>query len=118
MLALEYLISEDGPTWPTRGLVCRILRDERAVSLSQVKSLLEFSLWGPSDVALGSPLEERELAIQRWLDLERATVLHGLVRTRVELTPFDECHLLFLVRTSANIMCQASKLIEQDSCSS
>ncbi|KAJ8928386.1 hypothetical protein NQ314_019051 [Rhamnusium bicolor] len=56
-----------------------LLNKERAVSLTQVKSILEFSLWGPSDVSLGSTIRERELALQRWLDLQRATVLHGLV---------------------------------------
>nr|CAD7264135.1 unnamed protein product [Timema shepardi] len=75
----------------------------------QVKSVLEFSLWGPADVTLAL---DRDLALQRWLDLERATVLHGLVRTRVELTAFEECHLLFLVRTSAKMMCEASMLLD------
>nr|CAD7602718.1 unnamed protein product [Timema genevievae] len=77
----------------------------------QVKSVLEFSLWGPADVTLAL---DRDLALQRWLDLERATVLHGLVRTRVELTSFEECHLLFLVRTSAKMMCEASMLLDSN----
>ncbi|KAK9737181.1 hypothetical protein QE152_g10884 [Popillia japonica] len=81
-------------------LLQNLLSNERAVSLSQVKSVLEFSLWGPSDVALGSTFRERELALQRWLDLQRATVLHGLVCTKVHLTVYEECHLLFLVRSN------------------
>lgn len=96
-------------------LVSDLLRSERAVSLSQVKSVLEFSLWGPMDVALGTPLSDRELVLQRWLDLERATVLHGLVHTRVELTAFEECHLLFLVRTAAKMLCEASVLLDSNS---
>lgn len=84
------------------------------MSLSQVKSILEFSLWGPSDVAQGVPIKDRELALQRWLDLERATVLHGLVGTRVQLSVLEECHLLFLVRSSAKTMCDASLLLESN----
>lgn len=98
-------------------LVSDLLRSERAVSLSQVKSVLEFSLWGPMDVALGTPLSDRELVLQRWLDLERATVLHGLVHTWVELTAFEECHLLFLVRTAAKMLCEASVLLDSNSSS-
>lgn len=93
-------------------LLQSLLSHERAVSLTQVKSVLEFSLWGPSDVSLGSTIKERELALQRWLDLQRATVLHGLVCTRVQLTVYEECHLLFLVRSNARMMCDASLLIE------
>lgn len=93
-------------------LIHSLLNKERAVSLTQVKSVLEFSLWGPSDVSLGSTIRERELALQRWLDLQRATVLHGLVCARVQLTVYEECHLLFLVRSNARMMCDASLLIE------
>ncbi|XP_018576497.1 uncharacterized protein LOC108915033 [Anoplophora glabripennis] len=93
-------------------LIHSLLNKERAVSLTQVKSVLEFSLWGPSDVCLGSTIRERELALQRWLDLQRATVLHGLVCARVQLTVYEECHLLFLVRSNARMMCDASLLIE------
>ncbi|GJQ86222.1 hypothetical protein Trydic_g8923 [Trypoxylus dichotomus] len=93
-------------------LLQSLLSNERAVSLSQAKSVLEFSLWGPSDVALGTTVKERELALQRWLDLQRATVLHGLVCTKVHLTVYEECHLLFLVRSNARMMCDASMLLE------
>lgn len=93
-------------------LIKTLLKKESATSLSQVKSILEFSLWGPSDVAQGVPIKERELALQRWLDLERATVLHGLVGTRVQLSVLEEYHLLFLVRSSAKMMCEASTLLE------
>lgn len=93
-------------------LIQSLLSNERAVSLTQVKSVLEFSLWGPSDVALGTTVRERELALQRWLDLQRATVLHGLVCTKVHLTVYEECHLLFLVRSNARMMCDASMLLE------
>lgn len=56
---------------------------------------------------------EREVTLQRWLDLERANVLHALVRTRAPLTVTDEYQLLFLVRTSAKIMGEASLLLDE-----
>lgn len=100
------------PPSKTASLIQSLLNNERAVTLTQVKSILEFSLWGPSDVALGSTIRERELALQRWLDLQRATVLHGLVCARVQLTVYEECHLFFLVRSNARMMCDASLLLE------
>ncbi|XP_023170990.2 uncharacterized protein LOC111599555 [Drosophila hydei] len=99
------------PTTKITPILGDILQQERAESLSKAKSVLEFVLWGPSDVALSGTTKERELALQRWLDLERATVLHGLVRTRVELTVYDECHLMFLVRSTAKMMNDAAKIV-------
>ena len=77
----------------------------------RIKSVLEYILWGPSDVSINGPLREREVTIQRWLDLARATVLHGLVRSKIELTIYDECHLIFLIRSSSKIMLDASQII-------
>ena len=93
-----------------------ILHKDRSESLSKTKSVLEFALWGPSDVVLMGTIKERELALQRWLDLERATILHGLVRARVELSAYDECHLMFLVRSSAKTMCEASLILSGGEC--
>lgn len=99
------------PSTKITQILSDILSQERSESLSKSKSVLEFFLWGPSDVVLSGSTKERELALQRWLDLERATVLHGLVRTRVELTVYDECHLMFLVRSNAKMMNDAAKII-------
>ncbi|XP_039311071.1 uncharacterized protein LOC105200249 isoform X3 [Solenopsis invicta] len=93
-------------------LIQDLLIREKAVTLSQVKSVLEFSLWGPADVPLGGP-REREVALQRWLDLERANVLHALIKTKTALTVIDEYQLLFLVRTTAKIMSEASVLLDE-----
>ncbi|XP_020281983.1 proteoglycan 4 isoform X2 [Pseudomyrmex gracilis] len=93
-------------------LIRDLLIREKAVTLSQVKSVLEFVLWGPADVPLGGP-REREVALQRWLDLERANVLHALVKTKVALTVIDEYQLLFLVRTTGKIMSEASMLLDE-----
>lgn len=96
------------PTTKLTTILSKILLQERSETLSKTKSVLEFAIWGPSDVVLTGPIREREMSLQRWLDLERATVLHGLVRSRVELTVYDECHLMFLVRSNAKIMSEAS----------
>lgn len=108
LTALDHL----NPNAKLAPLLHSLLNTERAIALTQVKSILEFSLWGPSDVALGSTVRERESALQRWLDLQRATVLHGLVCAKVHLTVYEECHLLFLVRSNARMMCDASMLLE------
>lgn len=100
------------PLYKYTPLIQSLLNNERAVSLTQVKSILEFSLWGPSDVSLGTTIKDRELTLQRWLDLQRATVLHGLVCTKIQLTVYEECHLLFLVRSSSKMMSDASLLLE------
>ncbi|KAJ2950922.1 hypothetical protein O0L34_g5291 [Tuta absoluta] len=107
--ALEILLPGEKLT----PLLKELLHQERAISLNQAKSVLEFMLWGPLDVVQGVPVEDRELSLQRWLDLERATVLHGLVRTRVQLNVFEQLHLMFLVRSTAKNMCEASVLLEK-----
>ncbi|XP_061393968.1 uncharacterized protein LOC133329510 [Musca vetustissima] len=104
-------LTEMLPATKMTPIVADILKQDRSESLSKSKSVLEYILWGPSDVVLTGSTKERETALQRWLDLERATVLHGLVRTRVELTVYDECHLMFLVRSTAKIMNDAAKII-------
>lgn len=109
---LIHAITEILPPTDLTSLISNVLQKEKAVSLSQAKGILEFILWGPADIAFGISNGERESALQRWLDLERATVLHGLVRTRTDLTVFEEWQLLFLVRTSAKIMAEASLLLE------
>ena len=99
-----------------------ILQKDGGVSLGQVKSMLEYMLWGPSDIIFdfrhGREAESREEALQRWLDLERATVLHNIIRTQglwnIHLTVYEEYHLLFLVRTCAKMLCEASLLFESE----
>ena len=100
--------------------MCSILRQGSSISnLEQVKSMLEYMLWGPSDIAfeVSSHQETREESLQRWLDLERATVLHNLIRSqglRIQLTVFEEYHLLFLVQTCAKMLHEASLLFESE----
>lgn len=55
-----------------------------------------------------------QLSLQRWLDLERATVLHSIVvRRPLTLNCGDYCHLSFLVQTNAKSMADALALLEQ-----
>lgn len=97
-----------------------ILRNSSSMALEQVKSMLEYMLWGPSDIAFefSNLQRSREQSLQRWLDLERATVLHNLIRTqglwRIHLTVFEEYHLLFLVQTCAKRLHEASLLFESE----
>ena len=101
--------------------MAELLQVESSMALGQVKSMLEYMLWGPSDIAFevsNQNQESREQALQRWLDLERATVLHNLIRTqglwRIHLTVFEEYHLLFLVQTCAKMLHEASLLFESE----
>lgn len=104
-------LTEMLPLTKITSILSEILKQERSESLSKSKSILEFVLWGPSDIILSGTTKEQEMSLQRWLDLERATVLHGLVRTRIELTIYDELHLMFLVRSNAKTMNDAAKLL-------
>jgi hypothetical protein len=100
--------------------MAEILQRGSSMALGQVKSMLEYMLWGPSDIAfeVTSVQVTREHSLQRWLDLERATVLHNLIRTqglwKIHLTVFEEYHLLFLVQTCAKMLHEASLLFESE----
>lgn len=108
------VVKEILPETKLTSILSHLLEQERADTLSKTKSVLEYLLWGPSDVSINGPLREREVTLQRWLDLARATVLHGLVRSKIELTIYDECHLMFLVRSNSKIMLEASKIIAEN----
>ena len=100
-------------------------KDNPTASLGQVKSMLEYMLWGPSDIIFeGRPggrevAESREAGLQRWLDLELATLLQTTVRSSqglgsLAVTVYQEYHLLFLVRTCAKMLREASLLFESE----
>lgn len=114
------LLPELTPSVGMFNSMAGILRNGSQMALGQVKSMLEYMLWGPSDIAfeLTSKQQTREQSLQRWLDLERATVLHNLIRTqglwRIHLTVFEEYHLLFLVQTCAKMLHEASLLFESE----
>ena len=100
--------------------MCELLQRSSSMALGQVKSMLEYMLWGPNDIAFEFIEEhKREEELQRWLDLERATVLNNLIRTKgwlcnIELAVFEEYHLLFLVQTCAKMLHEASMLFESE----
>lgn len=94
-----------------------LLQKGSSLALGQVKSMLEYMIWGPNSITFESVLEDRrEQEMQRWLDLERASVLNSLIKTqgfsahKVDLTIFEEYHLLFLVQTCAKMLNGASQL--------
>ena len=99
-----------------------ILQKDGSVALGQVKSMLEYMLWGPSDIIfelnVEREAESREESLQRWLDLDRATVLNNMIRSQglwnITLTVYQEYHLLFLVRTCAKMLREASLLFESE----
>ena len=100
--------------------MCELLQRSSSMALGHVKSMLEYMLWGPNDIAFEFIEEhKREEELQRWLDLERATVLNNLIRTKgwlcnIELAVFEEYHLLFLVQTCAKMLHEASMLFESE----
>ncbi|XP_065216015.1 uncharacterized protein LOC135842467 isoform X2 [Planococcus citri] len=92
-------------------VITRVLEDEKAVSLSQAKTVVQYWLWGPCDVTLNN---DRQSALQRWLDLERATFLHKIVCKKYnQFNLSEKSHLMFLVRTNAKLLTEASYLLEK-----
>uniref|UniRef100_A0A8D8UVT9 Uncharacterized protein n=1 Tax=Cacopsylla melanoneura TaxID=428564 RepID=A0A8D8UVT9_9HEMI len=97
------------PLSPLSPLLQSILSVEKLSSLSQAKSVLELWVWGPEDLRLN---EDKQVALQRWLDLDRATCLHSLVCSRPpRLSSQDYAHLLFLVRTNAKCLADAARVL-------
>ena len=91
-----------------------LLERGSSMALGQVKSMLEYVLWGPVDLNFSGGVDAREQELQRWVDLERATVLNNVIRTfsgkAVDLAVYEEYHLLFLVQTCAKMLHEASLL--------
>lgn len=79
--------------------------------------MLEAMLFGPESFLAGDMLEgsaedeETEATLERWLDLERATVLHTLTRGPPPSPILTKFHLLFLVTTSARVMRDTLRLL-------
>lgn len=85
-------------------------------SLFQAKHILETLLFGPEDMKLNTQ-DGGESAVQKWLDLERANVLHFLVREQANGSFNKNCvltkfQLLFLVRTNAKALKETIKSLE------
>lgn len=73
--------------------------------------MLEYILWGPADVDINGGVREREMILQRWMDLSRATALRSLAGRRFDMNISDECHLIFLIRSNARTVLDASQII-------
>ena len=125
MLKLTGSGSHETPPPPTTPRLFRRMSDllERgsSMALGQVKSMLEYVLWGPVsfDFSTSGGAGKREEELQRWVDLERATVLNKVIRTQglllasnVDLAVYEEYHLLFLVQTCAKMLHEASLLFQ------
>lgn len=74
---------------------------------------LEFALFGPTDELMDNDPEPLD-TFQRWLDVERASVLNELIRTqglwRVKLSILEEFRLSFLVSTSPQRLLDTSHI--------
>ncbi|XP_059472558.1 titin [Neocloeon triangulifer] len=79
-----------------------------ASDFDRAVTYLELKTWGPEV----SPVE-REVGLQRWLDLERATTLQSLAQNRSanRLPVAQEMFASFLVEASAVSLAQAAKLL-------
>lgn len=79
----------------------------------KVIAYLEFALFGPSDELMDSDPEPLD-TFQRWLDVERASVLNELIRSqglwRVKLSILEEFRLSFLVSTSPQRLLDTSHI--------
>ena len=90
-------------------------------SLAEVRSILEFILWGPSPEFKATNVhfmrENLGQVFVRWLHLERAAVLNGIVSSEgglrtVTLDLWAKAQLRFLVTTDAAKMEMASRWME------
>lgn len=84
---------------------------EQPDGLEKTASFLEMSLFGPAgNLTDGEPLD----VFQRWLDVERASVLNELIRTqglwRVKLSVMEEFRLAFLVSSSPHHLLETSQI--------
>ncbi|XP_042226050.1 mucin-5AC-like isoform X2 [Homarus americanus] len=108
----NFTIPDPVPSQHAFNILLQILGQERAGSLTQVKCVLEVLLFGPDSSGCDAKEgEEVEEVLQRWLDLERATVLHSLIRGPLESSVLTKFHLLFLVRTNSRVLRETLKLL-------
>ncbi|XP_066973224.1 streptococcal hemagglutinin [Macrobrachium rosenbergii] len=112
----DWDLSIPAPVPSQRAFRCllQLLNEEKAGSLTKVKCILEVLLFGPDNSGNESKTpEEVEAALERWLDLERATVLHTLIRGPLQSSVLTKYHLLFLVRTTPRVLRETMKLFEE-----
>lgn len=91
--------------------------------LLQVKRVLEVLLFGPDNWP-GEDMDEHdsdpedfqaaeEAALERWLDLERAKLLHTLTRGPPASRVLAKFHLLFLIRANPRALRETLALLGQ-----
>lgn len=79
-----------------------LLKEERAVSLSQVKTLLECYIWGVQTVLQETDPSDYDSVLQRWMDIERSNFVKSLISKSqlLYLSTEEELYSDFLVRTN------------------
>lgn len=81
-----------------------LLSEEKAVSLSQTKTLFECYLWGVTKVLEGlQSLDDCDSILHRWLDIERSNFIKSIVSEEEskDLNVQNEYYSQFLTRTNA-----------------
>ncbi|KAK3865531.1 hypothetical protein Pcinc_028871 [Petrolisthes cinctipes] len=108
---------------PPAPLLLHLLHQERSGSLTQVKRVLEVLLFGPDNWP-GEDVDDHdsdpedsqaaeEAALERWLDLERAKLLHTLTRGPPASRVLAKFHLLFLIRANPRALRETLALLGQ-----
>lgn len=91
-----------------------LLRDYHKDGLARIVPYLEMALFGPSGDLVAEGDQEPLEVFQRWLDVERASVLNELIRTqglwRVKLSVLEEFRLAFLVSSSPQHLFESSHI--------
>ena len=91
-----------------------ILSETNVKSLEKLALYAEYLLFGPSDDLIGQVSADPLPLVQRWLDVERASVLNDLIRTqglwRIKLSVLQEFHLCFLVSVSPQTLIDAGQI--------
>ena len=81
--------------------------------LDKMSQYAEYLLFGPMDDLTDQNFDPLPM-IQRWLDVERASVLNELIRTqglwRIKLSVLEEFHLSFLVSVSPQILIDSGRM--------
>ncbi|XP_054716126.1 uncharacterized protein LOC129225677 [Uloborus diversus] len=83
--------------------VISVLSEEKAISLSQTKVLLECFLWGITKVIESSDdADDIEAMFHRWIDIERSNYVKNMVNDepKTDINTQNEYFSQFLIRTS------------------
>ena len=94
--------------------ISSLIRDHHKDGMAKLIPYLEMALFGPAGDLVTNGDQEPLDVFQRWLDVERASVLNELIRTqglwRVKLTVMEEFRLAFLISSSSHHLLESSHI--------